>query len=188
MAYIDEQGYAVFEDRQSRTNESSSHTNGREPRHSKKALVIAIIVIVIICMIILFSQRPDQTTPATIISASNKGQAPMTDVIANDTPTQTLKNGEADPEQFYLELDSRVIQEKELYGYSRVQLQYIINALYAMQGRSFNAQEYIDYFNSKAWYHSKSITDEQAVASMNDIMLKNLEILVQYRTKKGWNK
>ena len=106
---------------------------------------------------------------------------------ASLTSSPTLANGDSDPEEFYLQLDSRRITEDELSGYSQVQLQYIINSLYAMHGRVFHTPEFNEYFSAKEWYSPRNISDEAIVAEMSDIMTENLNTLITYRNRQSWN-
>lgn len=97
-----------------------------------------------------------------------------------------LPNGEIDPEMLILEGNERYYSMHELMGYSQTQLGYVRNGLYALSGKKFKKDQYIDYFNSKDWYYGYDESDESVIARMNDYQRANLELCIEYEQNMGW--
>ena len=156
-------------------------------------LVFMLIITIIISIIYISTAKGlfsySDTSQVTTIENDSYSIISNEGIEEEMSPTsvQTLANGDPDPEEFYLQLDSRRITEEELDGFSQVQLQYIINSLYAMHGRTYRTPEYNEYYCSKSWYSARDISDEEIISEMSDIMIDNLDTLVAYRKKKGWN-
>ena len=83
----------------------------------------------------------------------------------------------------YLMPDSadRYLEVSDIEGYSRDEIQMIINKLYARHGREFKKQENIDYFSAQDWYQPVSgKTDEAIVSEFNEFEKANVELLCEY--------
>lgn len=83
----------------------------------------------------------------------------------------------------YLIPDSadRYLEVSDIEGYSRDEIQMIINELYARHGREFKKQENIDYFSAQDWYKPVSgKTDEAIVSEFNEFEKANVELLCEY--------
>jgi Mg-chelatase subunit ChlD len=99
-----------------------------------------------------------------------------------------LPNGEWDPELFILELNKRYISPSELDQFSEEQIAYIRNGLYALSGKEFKRDKFIDYFNSKPWYspYAFYLSDPEIVSQFNSYQSANWNIVIAYEAVRGW--
>lgn len=100
-----------------------------------------------------------------------------------------LPNGDWDPELFILELNKRYISAAELDQFSYEQIRYIRNGLYALSGKTFEKQQFIDYFNSKTWYSPYTYyvqDDPVVVARFNEYQKANWNVVIAYEKVRGW--
>lgn len=84
----------------------------------------------------------------------------------------------------YLMPDSadRYLEVSDIEGYSRDEIQMIINEIYARHGREFHTQENIDYFNAQDWYEPVAgKSDEEIANEFNAYEKENVELLCKYR-------
>lgn len=102
------------------------------------------------------------------------------------TAAGKLPNGDADPEEFINQMDDRSITAEELNSFSQEQIGYIRNGIFAISGKIFKTQKYIDYFNTKSWYKPFSSNDDEVKAAFNQFQLVNLEVCLKYEVDHGW--
>lgn len=84
----------------------------------------------------------------------------------------------------YLMPDSadRYLEVSDIEGYSRDEVQMIINEIYAKHGREFHTQENIDYFSAQDWYEPVvGKSDEEIANEFNAYEKVNVELLCKYR-------
>ena len=84
----------------------------------------------------------------------------------------------------YLMPDSadRYLEVSDIEGYSRDEVQMIINEIYAKHGREFHTQENIDYFSAQDWYEPVvGKSDEEIANEFNAYEKANVELLCKYR-------
>ena len=84
----------------------------------------------------------------------------------------------------YLMPDSadRYLEVSDIEGYSRDEIQMIINEIYAKHGREFHTQENIDYFSAQDWYEPVAgKSDEEIANEFNAYEKANVELLCKYR-------
>lgn len=84
----------------------------------------------------------------------------------------------------YLMQDSadRYLEVSDIEGYSRDEIQMIINEIYAKHGREFHTQENIDYFSAQDWYEPVvGKSDEEIANEFNAYEKANVELLCKYR-------
>ena len=84
----------------------------------------------------------------------------------------------------YLMPDSadRYLEVSDIEGYSRDEIQMIINEIYAKHGREFHTQENIDYFSAQDWYEPVAgKSDEEIDNEFNAYEKANIELLCKYR-------
>ena len=84
----------------------------------------------------------------------------------------------------YLMPDSadRYLEVSDIEGYSRDEIQMIINEIYAKHGREFHTQENIDYFSAQDWYEPVvGKSDEEIANEFNAYEKANVELLCKYR-------
>ena len=84
----------------------------------------------------------------------------------------------------YLMPDSadRYLEVSDIEGYSRDEIQMIINEIYAKHGCEFHTQENIDYFSAQDWYEPVvGKSDEEIANEFNAYEKANVELLCKYR-------
>lgn len=84
----------------------------------------------------------------------------------------------------YLMPDSadRYLEVSDIEGYSRDEIQMIINEIYAKHGREFHTQENINYFSAQDWYEPVvGKSDEEIANEFNAYEKANVELLCKYR-------
>lgn len=76
----------------------------------------------------------------------------------------------------------RYLEVSDIEGYSRDEIQMIINEIYARHGREFHTQENIDYFSAQDWYEPVvGKSDEEIANEFNAYEKANVELLCKYR-------
>lgn len=76
----------------------------------------------------------------------------------------------------------RYLEISDIEGYSRDEIQMIINEIYAKHGREFHTQENIDYFTAQDWYEPVvGKSDEEIANEFNAYEKANVELLCKYR-------
>ena len=111
---------------------------------------------------------------------SSEEQAITNYMNAEDTDS----DDEATTSVFYLMPDSadRYLEVSDIEGYSRDEIQMIINEIYAKHGREFHTQENIDYFSAQDWYEPVAgKSDEEIANEFNAYEKANVELLCKYR-------
>lgn len=96
----------------------------------------------------------------------------------------TDSDAETTTSALYLMPDSvdRYLEVSDIEGYSRDEIQMIINEIYAKHGREFHTQENIDYFSAQDWYEPVAgKSDEEIANEFNAYEKANVELLCKYR-------
>lgn len=86
--------------------------------------------------------------------------------------------------------NTRYITRQELQNFSREEIAYIRNEMFARYGYTFVTQETRDYFNRQSWYHADPSVNAETFGqkNMNPIEQENLNTIIQYETERGWRK
>ena len=103
------------------------------------------------------------------------------DTDSDDEATTSEKDSAS---ALYLMPDSadRYLEVSDIEGYSRDEVQMIINEIYAKHGREFHTQENIDYFSAQDWYEPVvGKSDEEIANEFNAYEKANVELLCKYR-------
>lgn len=111
---------------------------------------------------------------------SSEEQAITNYMNAEDTDS----DDETTTSALYLMPDSadRYLEVSDIEGYSRDEIQMIINEIYAKHGREFHTQENIDYFSAQDWYEPVAgKSDEEIANEFNAYEKANVELLCKYR-------
>lgn len=111
---------------------------------------------------------------------SSEEQAITNYMNAEDTDS----DDEATTSALYLMPDSadRYLEVSDIEGYSRDEIQMIINEIYAKHGREFHTQENIDHFSAQDWYEPVvGKSDEEIANEFNAYEKANVELLCKYR-------
>mgnify|MGYP001767841599 CR=1 FL=1 len=71
----------------------------------------------------------------------------------------------------------------ELYVFSQNEMEFVINGMYALAGKTFGNKDLWEYFTSKPWYYPVQayVNDE-----MNTVVAYNLNLIVGYMKEMGW--
>lgn len=101
-----------------------------------------------------------------------------------DSADEATTSEEDTASALYLMPDSvdRYLEVSDIEGYSRDEIQMIINEIYAKHGREFHTQENIDYFSAQDWYEPVvGKSDEEIANEFNAYEKANVELLCKYR-------
>ena len=117
---------------------------------------------------------------------SSEEQAITNYMNAEDTDSddEATTSEEDSASALYLMPDSadRYLEVSDIEGYSRDEIQMIINEIYAKHGREFHTQENIDYFSAQDWYEPVlGKSDEEIANEFNAYEKANVELLCKYR-------
>lgn len=117
---------------------------------------------------------------------SSEEQAITNYMNAQDTGSdnEATASEEDSASALYLMSDSadRYLEVSDIEGYSRDEIQMIINEIYAKHGREFHTQENIDYFSAQDWYEPVlGKSDEEIANEFNAYEKANVELLCKYR-------
>ncbi|OUQ49690.1 YARHG domain-containing protein [Lachnoclostridium sp. An118] len=117
---------------------------------------------------------------------SSEEQAITNYMNAEDTDSddEATTSEEDSASALYLMPDSadRYLEVSDIKGYSRDEIQMIINEIYAKHGREFHTQENIDYFSAQDWYEPVlGKSDEEIANEFNAYEKANVELLCKYR-------
>lgn len=133
-------------------------------------VVIACAVIILFIGAIFYNRSHVSSEEQTIANYMN----------AQDTDS----DDEATASALYLMPDSadRYLEVSDIEGYSRDEIQMIIDEIYARHGREFHTQENIDYFSAQDWYEPVAgKSDEEIDNEFNAYEKANIELLCKYR-------
>lgn len=75
------------------------------------------------------------------------------------------------------------IEESDLYGLTRDQLQECINDIYARHGYIFKDAEIRKHYESQNWYRGYISDPEAVVAAFNNVERANIQMLVNYKAR-----
>lgn len=82
----------------------------------------------------------------------------------------------------YSDSSSRYLESSEIAGYTKDEIQLMINEIYARHGRTFSSEKYSEYFSSQDWYQPVSDkADEEIVKEFNEYERANIELLSKHR-------
>lgn len=104
---------------------------------------------------------------------------------------RNASNTDIQPSEEYLyPSNTRYITRQELQNFSREEIAYIRNEMFARYGYTFVTQETRDYFSRKSWYHADPSVNAETFGqeNMNPIEQANLNTIIQYETERGWRK
>ncbi len=88
-----------------------------------------------------------------------------------------------DIERFILRGFREKYTVQELYVFSQNEMEFVINGMYALAGKTFGEKDLWEYFTSKPWYYPVQayVNDE-----MNTVVAYNLNLIVGYMKDMGW--
>lgn len=87
-------------------------------------------------------------------------------------------------EKFILRGHRQKYAEEELWQFSREEMEYVLNGVYALSGKWFGTSDLWNYFTSKPWYYPirADITDREK----NSFQQANENTIVSYMKSLGW--
>ena len=100
-------------------------------------------------------------------------------------PAGVQSNSQMD-DSYIFPSDTAYLTYDILSNYSRAEIRYITNEMYARHGKIFTQEPYKSYFASKSWYYGTDTSMEVVRARFNDIEAENLETIADYERMKGW--
>ena len=77
-------------------------------------------------------------------------------------------------------LNSRQLVRQDLYQFTRDEIGYLRNGVYALSGKIFQTQKYSQYFNAQSWYKGTSADDNTVSARFNKYQTDNLKLILAY--------
>ena len=128
------------------------------------------------------SSVEDDTTE--VKSSSNDSNEDLTNIETNDDNTDTNKdsNSESSDEYIISYSSDKILTNSDISGFSKKEIKYARNEIYARNGRKFNSKAIQSYFDSKSWYSGTidpdDFNDETMLSDVeykNVIFLKNIE-------------
>ena len=118
------------------------------------------------------------------VSSEEQAIANYMNAEDTDSDDEATTSEEDSASALYLMPDSadRYLEVSDIEGYSRDEIQMIINEIYAKHGREFHTQENIDYFSAQDWYEPVAgKSDEEIANEFNAYEKANVELLCKYR-------
>jgi hypothetical protein len=77
-------------------------------------------------------------------------------------------------------LNKQIIQRNELLQFTPEEIEYIRNGIYALSGKIFITEKYIQYYTAQNWYEGIIGSDDDVRMRFNDIQKKNLITILSY--------
>jgi phosphate transport system substrate-binding protein len=77
-------------------------------------------------------------------------------------------------------LNKQIIQRNELFQFTLEEIGYLRNGIYALSGKIFITEKYIQYFNTQNWYEGVISSDDDVQMRFNDTQKKNLITIMSY--------
>ena len=145
------------------------------------AVVGAMVIAAILIWAFLGRYSNEGTEPGAVAGSEEYYGDGATDVIGGDGDIESTENiyqGDYLPES-----SDRYLSAGDVEGFSRNDLNYPINELYARHGATFTDDDVIAYFNGKDWYSPRQ-SKEAARSEFTEIEEKNFMFLCDYRDSK----
>lgn len=99
---------------------------------------------------------------------------------------ETLAPVKANTDYVFPDSNTSYISESELGGLSQQDVRASINEIYARHGLQFEDEFWKSYFESKSWYKPSVAPEDFSNSVFNYHELKNIEILVNWESDRGW--
>jgi hypothetical protein len=77
-------------------------------------------------------------------------------------------------------LNKQIVQRNELFQFTLEEIGYLRNGIYALSGKIFMAEKYIQYFTAQNWYKSIISSDDDVQMRFNDTQRINLITILSY--------
>lgn len=113
-----------------------------------------------------------------IIEANSTLSVDFTDsVVIRTAPTDVERQEVLDVIE---RLGTGTLERRDLFGFTREELDFIRQGCYAHAGRGYLAGRYADYFKRFEWYDPRYIFDEEAEGNMSEALRADLELIDDY--------
>ena len=77
-------------------------------------------------------------------------------------------------------LKKQIIQRNELFPFTLEEIEYLRNGIYALSGKIFRTEKYIQYFTAQNWYEGIISSDDDVQMRFNDTQRINLITILSY--------
>lgn len=145
------------------------------------AVVGAMVIAAILIWAFLGNYSNDGTESGTIAESEEYYDDGAPDSIGGDEDFESAESGYED--DYLPESSDRYINASDVEDFSRNDLNYAINELYARHGATFTDDDVIAYFSDKSWYSPRQ-SKEAARSEFTEIEEKNFLFLCDYRDSK----
>ena len=124
-------------------------------------------------------------TEASESSEESSAQTNMPPTVAYDS-TNTQPTALANSEYIIPDSDTRVLEEKDIQGFTAEQCRLARNELYARHGRIFDDASLQSHFQACSWYHGTIPASDFSESMLNDVEIKNRDLILTYEKKMGY--
>lgn len=129
-----------------------------------------------------------QTYPDIMNTTAAPYSAPTAPAPVYNPPTTAGSYSQTDfySQEYLFPSDTTYLTYDILSQYTREQIRYITNEMYARHGKIYTQEPYKSYFESKSWYYGTDTSMEVVRERFNSIEAANLETIADYERSKGW--
>lgn len=127
------------------------------------------------------SQTQAPQTEAPTEDETVTDEADSTDESVSNDDETTEDN--SDDEYIIPDSDSKKLTKADLKGFSKKELRYARNEIYARHGRIFNDDELQAYFEGKSWYVGTQIAEEFDESELSKVEKANVRLIQKYENK-----
>ena len=124
-------------------------------------------------------------TDASESSEESSTQTNMPPTVAYDS-TNTQPTALASSEYIIPDSDTRVLEEKDIQGFTAEQCRFARNELYARHGRIFDDASLQSHFQACSWYHGTIPASDFSESMLNEVEIKNRDLILTYEKKMGY--
>ena len=127
------------------------------------------------------TSKSEETAESTEVTST---QINMLPTVSTDTMPTTLANNS----EFILpDSDVRVLERKDIEGFTAEQCRLARNEIYARHGRLFDDAALQSYFQACSWYHGTITASNFKESMLNDVEIKNRDLILSYEKDMGYN-
>ena len=105
--------------------------------------------------------------------------------VASDS-ANTQPTALASSEYIIPDSDTRLLEEKDIEGFSAEQCRLARNELYARHGRIFDDASLQSHFQACSWYHGTIPGSSFSESMLSDVEIKNRDFILTYEKKMGY--
>ena len=124
-------------------------------------------------------------TDSSASSEESSTQTNMPPTVAYDS-TNTQPTALANSEYIIPDSDTRVLEEKDIQGFTAEQCRLARNELYARHGRIFDDASLQSHFQACSWYHGTIPASDFSESMLNEVEIKNRDLILTYEKKMGY--